>query len=82
MKSGTPFSFDLAPFFFFAVSYKSFGFALRTIARREGWRGFYKGLTANLLRVTPSAAITFIVYEQSMKSLGNLKPIEMTSGTA
>uniref|UniRef100_A0A7S2ZQ24 Mitochondrial carrier protein n=1 Tax=Rhodosorus marinus TaxID=101924 RepID=A0A7S2ZQ24_9RHOD len=63
-------------------NYKSFGFALRTIARREGWRGFYKGLTANLLRVTPSAAITFIVYEQSMKSLGNLKPIEMTSGTA
>jgi len=60
--------------------YKSFGTALRTIARREGWRGFYKGLTANLLRVTPSAAITFIVYEQSMKSLGKLKPADITSG--
>eukprot|EP00184_Porphyridium_aerugineum_P001755 CAMPEP_0184698158 /NCGR_PEP_ID=MMETSP0313-20130426/4877_1 /TAXON_ID=2792 /ORGANISM="Porphyridium aerugineum, Strain SAG 1380-2" /LENGTH=376 /DNA_ID=CAMNT_0027157063 /DNA_START=52 /DNA_END=1182 /DNA_ORIENTATION=+ len=29
----------------------------------EGFQGFYKGFTANALRVTPSAAITFVVYE-------------------
>lgn len=29
----------------------------------EGWRGFYKGLGANLLRVTPATMITFVTYE-------------------
>lgn len=29
----------------------------------EGWRGFYKGLGTNLLRVTPATMITFLVYE-------------------
>lgn len=29
----------------------------------EGWRGFYKGLGTNLLRVTPATMITFVVYE-------------------
>lgn len=29
----------------------------------EGWRGFYKGLGTNLLRVTPATMITFITYE-------------------
>ncbi|XP_022103614.1 mitochondrial folate transporter/carrier-like [Acanthaster planci] len=31
--------------------------------RREGWKGFYKGLSANLLRVVPACCITFVVYE-------------------
>lgn len=29
----------------------------------EGWRGFYKGLGTNILRVTPATMITFLVYE-------------------
>lgn len=29
----------------------------------EGWRGFYKGLGTNLLRVTPATMITFWTYE-------------------
>lgn len=29
----------------------------------EGWRGFYKGLGTNLLRVTPATMITFLTYE-------------------
>lgn len=33
------------------------------ILKYEGVYGFYKGLIPNLLRVTPSAAITFLVYE-------------------
>jgi hypothetical protein len=32
--------------------------------------GFYKGLVPNLLRVVPSAAITFVVYEHVAKLLG------------
>jgi len=43
--------------------YGSLANALRMIYAQEGMRGFYKGLTANVLRVTPSAAITFVVYE-------------------
>lgn len=31
--------------------------------RFEGWRGFYKGLASNLLRVTPATMITFVTYE-------------------
>ncbi|KAK2586400.1 hypothetical protein KPH14_010687 [Odynerus spinipes] len=31
--------------------------------RCEGWRGFYKGLSVNLTRVTPATVITFVVYE-------------------
>jgi solute carrier family 25 folate transporter 32 len=33
------------------------------LLKYEGVRGFYKGLLPNLLRVTPSASITFAVYE-------------------
>lgn len=29
----------------------------------EGWRGFYKGLGTNLVRVTPATMITFLTYE-------------------
>ena len=33
------------------------------IVKFEGLSGFYKGLTPNLLRVTPACSITFVVYE-------------------
>jgi len=33
------------------------------IYRLEGYRGFYKGLSPNLLRVVPATMITFLVYE-------------------
>ncbi|XP_026478257.1 mitochondrial folate transporter/carrier-like [Ctenocephalides felis] len=32
--------------------------------RYESWRGFYKGLGTNLIRVTPATMITFLTYEQ------------------
>lgn len=31
--------------------------------RNEGIRGFYKGMSANLIRVTPATMITFVTYE-------------------
>ncbi|KAG9447301.1 hypothetical protein H6P81_013429 [Aristolochia fimbriata] len=37
--------------------------------RHEGFSGFYKGLFPNLLKVVPSASITYLVYESMKKSL-------------
>lgn len=37
--------------------------------QREGYRGFYKGLFPNLLKVVPSASITYLVYEALKKHL-------------
>ena len=36
---------------------------------REGARGFFKGVAANVSRVAPSAGITFLVYEEVLKLL-------------
>lgn len=43
--------------------------AKRTLAH-EGWRGLYKGLTPNLLKVAPALSITWVVYEKSKTLLG------------
>jgi hypothetical protein len=40
--------------------------------RNEGFVGFYKGLVPNILRVTPAASITFLIYENVMKLLERL----------
>ncbi|BGP41635.1 hypothetical protein JCM10449v2_005626 [Rhodotorula kratochvilovae] len=37
--------------------------------QREGWRGFYKGLTPTLVKVVPAVAISYAVYDQSKKML-------------
>jgi hypothetical protein len=42
---------------------------MRTILRREGVGGLYKGLLPNVLRVMPQSAITFLVYEKVMELL-------------
>ncbi|KOC61375.1 Mitochondrial folate transporter/carrier, partial [Habropoda laboriosa] len=41
--------------------------------RFEGWRGFYKGLSANLTRVIPATVITFVVYENMSHYLRDRK---------
>jgi len=38
--------------------------AIIRIYREEGYRGFYRGLTSNLLRVVPTSAIVFGLYEE------------------
>lgn len=38
-------------------------------ARFEGLRGFYKGITANVLKNAPAASVTFIVYENVLNML-------------
>lgn len=40
--------------------------------RREGGRGFFRGCWANSVRVMPSAAVTFWVYELVVKNAGRL----------
>ncbi|KAK4754679.1 hypothetical protein SAY87_002783 [Trapa incisa] len=41
----------------------------RRTFQHEGLRGFYKGLFPNLLKVIPSASITYLVYETMKKRL-------------
>ncbi|KAK9265953.1 hypothetical protein L1049_003477 [Liquidambar formosana] len=42
---------------------------VKETARFEGFRGFYKGITPNLLKNVPAASITFVVYENVLKLL-------------
>ncbi|KAH6791484.1 folate transporter 1 [Perilla frutescens var. frutescens] len=42
---------------------------VKDTARFEGLRGFYKGITANVLKNAPAASITFIVYENVLNML-------------
>ncbi|CCE90679.1 Mrx21p TDEL_0B05500 [Torulaspora delbrueckii] len=43
--------------------YSSVTDALVTIGKTEGLAGYYKGLTANLFKVVPSTAVSWLVYE-------------------
>ncbi|KAF3322913.1 folate transporter 1 [Carex littledalei] len=40
---------------------------VKETTRFEGFRGFYKGMTSNLLKNIPAASITFVVYENVLK---------------
>jgi len=44
--------------------------ALRTIVREEGFRGFYKGMLPNAVKVVPNSAIRFVAYDILKKQLG------------
>ncbi|KAG4077113.1 hypothetical protein HA402_016100 [Bradysia odoriphaga] len=44
-------------------SYKGSWDCIKQTWRFESWRGFYKGLVPNLLRVTPATMITMVTYE-------------------
>jgi solute carrier family 25 folate transporter 32 len=52
--------------------YKSMLDCISTIYREEGYRGYYKGLTANLLRVLPATSISFTVFETMSHKLKSL----------
>ncbi|XP_045833161.1 folate transporter 1, chloroplastic-like [Trifolium pratense] len=49
--------------------YRNSWHIVKEIARFEGVRGFYKGITPNLLINIPVASMTFIVYENVLKLL-------------
>lgn len=44
-------------------SYASIWDCVHKIWAHETWRGYYKGMGTNLLRVTPATMITFVTYE-------------------
>jgi len=43
--------------------------AARTVWKQETWRGFYKGLIPNYLKVVPAISISFVTYEECKKLL-------------
>ncbi|CAI6005629.1 unnamed protein product [Closterium sp. NIES-64] len=51
------------------LKYRNTRHAVTSMWRLEGARGFYKGFLPNLLRVMPSASITFAVYEVMLRLL-------------
>ncbi|KAL3021235.1 hypothetical protein AAZX31_05G186100 [Glycine max] len=50
-------------------AYKGMSDVFWKTLKDEGFRGFYKGLIPNLLKVVPAASITYMVYESMKKSL-------------
>lgn len=38
--------------------------------RQDGFRGFFRGIVPNLVKVVPACAITYVVYEQSKRVFG------------
>lgn len=47
--------------------YASMGEGFLRVVRAEGLRGLYRGLGANVARVMPQSAVTFVTYEQVLK---------------
>lgn len=47
------------------TNYKSARDVVGKVWRREGVKGFWKGLGPNLVRVVPSSCVTFLVYENT-----------------
>jgi solute carrier family 25 folate transporter 32 len=54
--------------------YHSIGDALVKIFREEGPGAFYRGMGTNLIRVIPTCAITFTVYEYALKLINGIDP--------
>lgn len=42
---------------------------MRDVARLEGYRGLFKGLTVSLVKAAPNSAVTMFVYESTMRFL-------------
>ncbi|KAM1357520.1 hypothetical protein EV1_044282 [Malus domestica] len=51
------------------TEYKGMSDVFRRTFQHERLRGFYKGIFPNLLKVVPSASITYMIYESMKKSL-------------
>lgn len=50
----------------------------RSIVRREGWRGLYRGLSVGLVKSAPASAITMWTYERAMKVMKDYDFAEVT----
>ncbi|CCG84512.1 protein of unknown function [Taphrina deformans PYCC 5710] len=52
--------------------YHGIAHAARTIYREEGWRTFYTGMGANLVRTVPASALTLMTFELVSRTLKDL----------
>jgi solute carrier family 25 folate transporter 32 len=52
-----------------AERYRGTWDCFRQIMQKEGVRGYYKGLSANILKVVPSGSVTFAAYEEIYQQL-------------
>lgn len=52
-----------------ARSYKGMSHAIRRILAEEGLKGLYKGTLPSIVKAAPNAAITFYVYESTVRWL-------------
>lgn len=52
-----------------AVTYNGIVDCAQKILRNEGVKGFYKGLTPNMVRIFPSSGLFFLVYESVLLRL-------------
>ncbi|KAI8639403.1 mitochondrial carrier domain-containing protein [Parasitella parasitica] len=50
-------------------------FKYKVIMYEEGMRGFYKGITTNLVRTVPASAVTIFTYELIVKKLDTLRDL-------
>ncbi|CEP18167.1 hypothetical protein [Parasitella parasitica] len=55
--------------------YKGILHAIKVIMYEEGMRGFYKGITTNLVRTVPASAVTIFTYELIVKKLDTLRDL-------
>ena len=53
--------------------YKSIWDAVRVIVSQEGFRGLYKGITPNLLKVAPSMASSWLSFEMTRDFVVSLR---------
>ena len=42
----------------------------KQIVQEEGFRGLYRGIAPNFLKVAPAVSISYVVYESVRKKLG------------
>jgi solute carrier family 25 (mitochondrial phosphate transporter), member 23/24/25/41 len=56
--------------------YNSIWHALSTIVAQEGFRGLYKGITPNLLKVAPSMASSWLSFEMTRDLIQSLKVVD------
>ncbi|CAI4215328.1 unnamed protein product [Parascedosporium putredinis] len=60
------------------LKYKGVVKTFRTILREEGWRAFYAGMGANMMRAVPAAVVTMCTYELCMNSFKRLAKKQRT----
>ncbi|KAF4628019.1 hypothetical protein G7Y89_g10132 [Cudoniella acicularis] len=51
------------------TTYTSIMDVAQKTVRNEGFRGLFKGITPNLLKVVPAVSITYVVYENAKKAM-------------